>query len=105
MAAPLEVELWTRDGEPIADITPYVRNLSYSEERNEVETLDFSMDLDAFEDYMVNKAGLDPVSNFREGQTEIKIKEHGQYTLGFQLQYAPINTSTPRAKSSAGRAA
>lgn len=90
----INVELWTRTGTRIADITHLVRNYSATEERNEAEQLQFSMDLDAFEDYMVNKAGLDPVSNFREGQTEIKVKEFGQYKFGTQLQWAPINLNT-----------
>jgi hypothetical protein len=49
------------------------------------------MDLDAFEIYMINKVGADPVSNFREGQTEIKVRQDGVYLFGTQLYYAPIN--------------
>ncbi|MFM9793296.1 hypothetical protein [Streptomyces turgidiscabies] len=90
------VELWTRDGVRICEITPYVQNLYWVEERNEAEVLQFSMDLDVFERYMINSVGADPVSNFREGQTEIKIKEkrgNGPwvYLFGTQLFYAPIN--------------
>lgn len=87
----IEVELWTRSGVPIADITHLVRNYFAVEERNEAEQLQFSMDLDAFEDYMLLKVGADPVSNFREGQTEIKVKENGEYVFGCQVQWAPIN--------------
>lgn len=68
-----EIELWSKAGKRIADITKLCRNISWSEERNEAEELRFSMDLDAFEDYMIEKVGADPVSNFREGQTEIKL--------------------------------
>lgn len=85
------VELWSAGGTKIADITPLVRNLYWTEERNEAETLQFSMDLDAFEDFMENKAKASVLSNFREGQTEIKIKENGSYLFGTQLYYAPIN--------------
>lgn len=89
------VELWSRDGDKIADITPYVRNLYFAEERNEAEELQFSMDLDVFEAFMA-KAGADPVSNFREGQTEIKVREQigsqaPRYRFGTQLYYAPID--------------
>lgn len=91
MARPLEIELWSRAGVRLADITSLCQNVSYTEERNEAETLQFSLDLDTFENYLINEAGLDPVSNFREGQTEIKVKENGQYSFGTQLYYAPIN--------------
>lgn len=89
-----EVELWTRTGTRIADITRLCQSLYWTAERNEAETLQFSMDLDAFEDYMINKVGADPVSNFREGQTEIKVKENGEYLFGTQLYYAPINLNS-----------
>ncbi|MFB6518573.1 hypothetical protein [Streptomyces sp. NPDC056401] len=90
------VELWSRDGVRICEITPYVRNLYWVEERNEAEVLQFSLDLDAFEDYMIKEVGADPVSNFREGQTEIKVKERRGtgpwvYLFGTQIFYAPIN--------------
>lgn len=87
----VQVELWSRTGTPIADITHLVRNYYAVEERNEAEQLQFSMDLDAFEDYMLLKVGADPVSNFREGQTEIIVKEDGEFKFGTQLQWAPIN--------------
>lgn len=86
-----QFELWSAAGTPIADITRYVQNLYWTEERNEAEVLQFSMDLDAFEDYMTNYVRADPVSNFTEGQTEIKVKENGSYLFGTQLYYAPIN--------------
>ncbi|NQD39962.1 hypothetical protein [Glutamicibacter halophytocola] len=86
-----QVELWSKAGTRIGDITHLVRNLYWSEERNEAESLQFSLDLDAFEDYMINEMGSDPVSNFREGQTEIKVRENGEYLFGTQLYYAPIN--------------
>lgn len=92
MARPkYEIELWSKAGKRIADITKLCRNISFSEERNEAEELRFNLDLDAFEDYMINKAGADPVSNFREGQTEIKVKRDGQYRFGTQLFDAPIS--------------
>lgn len=87
----VEVELWTREGKRIADITHLVRNYFAAEERNEAEQLQFSMDYDAFERYMALDVGADTVSNFREGQTEIKVKEFGQYKFGTQLVWAPIN--------------
>lgn len=87
------IELWSRSGTRICEITHLVRNLFWSEERNEAEVLQFSMDLDAFEDYMDNHVKADVLSNFREGQTEIKIRENGEYLFGTQLYYAPITFS------------
>ncbi|WP_437770608.1 hypothetical protein [Arthrobacter sp. KNU40] len=85
------VELWSAAGVRICEITHLVRNLYWSEERNEAEVLQFSMDLDAFESYMESNVKADVLSNFREGQTEIKIKENGEYLFGTQLYYAPID--------------
>lgn len=84
------VELWSAAGVRICEITHLVRNLYWTEERNEAEVLQFSMDLDAFEKYMENNVKTDVLSNFREGQTEIKVKENGEYLFGTQLYYAPI---------------
>lgn len=85
-----EIELWTRTGQRIADITKLCQNIFMAEERNEAEELRFTLDLDAFEDYMIDEVGSDPVSNFREGQTEIKVRKDGQYLFGTQLFDAPI---------------
>ncbi|MDR6794890.1 hypothetical protein J2X12_004327 [Pseudarthrobacter oxydans] len=85
------VELWSADGVRICEITHLVRNLYYTEERNEAEVLQFGMDLDAFENYLKNNVKADVLSNFREGQTEIKLKENGEYLFGTQLYYAPID--------------
>ena len=92
MASPTKytIELWSADGVRICEITHLARNIYWSEERNEAEMLQFSMDLDAFEDYMENNVKADVLSNFREGQTEIKIKENGEYLFGTQIYYAPI---------------
>lgn len=84
------IELWTRDGKRIADITKFCQGISFAEERNEAEDLRFTLDLDAFESYL-ERAGSDPVSNFREGQTEVKLKRDGQYLFGTQLFDAPID--------------
>lgn len=86
-----EVELWSKQGVRICEITHLCRDLFWSEERNEAESLQFSMDADAFERYLLEEVGADPVSNFREGQTEIKVKENGEYLFGTQLYYAPID--------------
>lgn len=85
-----EIELWSRTGQRIADITRFCSDISWSEERNEAEELRFSLDLDAFEDYM-ERSGIDVLSNFREGQTEIKLRRNKQYLFGTQLFDAPIS--------------
>ena len=85
-----EIELWNRDGDRIADITRFCSHISWAEERNEAEELRFTLDLDAFEDYM-ERSGTDVVSNFREGQTEIKLRRNKQYLFGTQLFDAPIS--------------
>jgi hypothetical protein len=86
---PYEIELWTRTGVRIADITRLCQDISMVEERNEAEELRFNLDLDVFEKHML-AAGIDVVSNFREGQTEIKVKRRGEYLFGTQLYDASI---------------
>lgn len=90
---PYEIELWTREGKRIADITKLCKDIYFAEERNEAEELRFTLDLDAFEDHML-KAGADPVSNFRESQTEIKVKRRNEYLFGTQLYSASITLGT-----------
>lgn len=88
-----EIHLFTRDGRRIADITHLCQNISWAEERNEAEELRFNLDLDAFEKYM-EESGTDVVSNFREGQTEIKVRRNKEYEFGTQLFDAPINLNS-----------
>ncbi|MEW1951028.1 hypothetical protein AB0280_17475 [Pseudarthrobacter sp902506025] len=85
------VELWSASGTRICEITHLVRNLYFAEERNEAELLQFSMDLDAFENYLENQVKTSVLSSFREGQTEIKVRMNGDYLFGTQLYYAPID--------------
>lgn len=85
------IELWTRTGQRIADITRFCQNISFSEERNEAEELRFKLNVDAFEAYLINEAGSDPISNFREGQTEVKLRRDNEYLFGTQLYDASID--------------
>lgn len=101
MASPtqFDVDLWSASGTRICEITHLVRNLYFIEERNEVETLQFSMDLDAFEDYMEQNVKADVLSSFREGQTEIKVRMGGRYLFGTQLELATIELNEDGSKT------
>ena len=55
-------------------------------QRNEAETLTFSLDLFAFEDYCQNKqGGADPKVLIAPYVTDVKVKRAGQYLFGAQV--------------------
>lgn len=76
-----EIELWSKNGQLLADITRYVKNLKWSEQRNEAEDVSFSMNLDAFQD-LATSIGTAPQTLLFPYQTDVKIKRNGVYRLG-----------------------
>lgn len=81
-----EIELWSAGGSRIADISALCFNRSYSIQRNEAETLTFSLDLFAFETYCLNNlGGADPHTLLAPYVTDVKVKRAGQYLFGAQV--------------------
>lgn len=76
-----EVELYSRGGVLIADISRYVKNLSFTLQRNQAEQLSFSIDLDAFE-AQAQDIGTNPLSMLGPYQTDVKVKRNGTYLFG-----------------------
>lgn len=76
-----EIELFSRSGVLIADISRYVKNLSFSLQRNEAEQLSFSMNLDAFEAQALD-IGTNPLGMLGPYQTDVKVKRNGEYLFG-----------------------
>lgn len=84
-----EVELFSRSGVLIADISRYVKNLSFSMQRNEAEQLSFTLNLDAFE-VNADAVGSNPLGMLGPYQTDVKIKRNGTYLFGAHVGY--LNT-------------
>ncbi len=81
-----EIELWSASGSRIADISTLCSNRSYSMQRNEAETLTFSLNLFAFESYCLNNlGGADPHTLIAPYVTDVKVKRAGQYLFGAQV--------------------
>lgn len=75
------VELWSKNGQLLADISRYVKNLKFSRQRNEAEDVSFQINLDALQD-LATSIGTLATTLLYPYQTDIKIKRNGTYLLG-----------------------
>lgn len=81
-----EIELWSQNGQRIADISALAKNRRFTLTRNDAEELTFDLDLFAFESYCANNlGGADPKSILVADVTDVKLKRNGQYLRGFQV--------------------
>jgi hypothetical protein len=81
-----EFEVWSATGSRIADISAYCFDRRYTRQRNEAETLTFSVNLFAFEAYCRDHlGGIDPSTIIAPYVTDIKVKRNGQYLFGAQV--------------------
>lgn len=90
------IEIWNKDGEPVADIRQYCSNLRWSKVLNGSEQVSFQIDLLRFEKLLKN-LGLenDPFSFFEVGRNDIRIKRNGQYIIGCNVYSFDYSTSDP----------
>lgn len=77
-----EVELFDKNGTALVDITPYVEKLHYSQEVNEAEELDFSIEMHKFQEIARRLGVADPNTLLEEYATDVKLKRNGEYMLG-----------------------
>lgn len=93
----LEIELWDKSKRRIADVTNLAKNRSIELVLNGVDTIQFSMNLDAFEEY-ARKVGTHPRNLLYPLQVDIITKLDGQYWRGFECvavtPYLNISDST-----------
>lgn len=80
------IELYSRSGILLADITPYVKNLRFSLQRNEAEDVALTLDLDAYQDFCAS-IGTHPTAILFPYQTDIKIRRNGEYKLGAHVGF------------------
>lgn len=78
-----EIEVWNKDNKPIGDIRRLCSNLSWSKALNDVEEVNFEINLNLFEDFL-KKAGYkdDPYGFLDVGSHDIRIKRNGNYIIG-----------------------
>lgn len=75
------VELWSKNGVLLADISKLVKSMRFSLERNEAEQLELALDLNSFEQYCL-MIGANPTGILSPYQTDIKVKRNGEYLFG-----------------------
>lgn len=79
-----EVELWSRQGVLVADISVLVKSFNFTMQRNDAESFEMTLDLDAFE-HLASSIGTMPMVMLNPYRTDIKIKRRGQYLFGVHV--------------------
>lgn len=79
-----EVELWSRQGVLVADISVLVKSFSFTMQRNAAESFEMTLDLDAFE-HLASSIGTMPMVMLNPYRTDIKVKRRGQYLFGVHV--------------------
>jgi hypothetical protein len=82
-------ELWSIAGIKVADISALAKNRKYTLERNQAETLEFTLDLDAFERFCAS-INTPPRNVLAPYQTEVKVKRNDVYIFGTQVVDCPV---------------
>lgn len=93
MATPVkryEFELWNKNNTLVADITHLAKNIKFKITRNAPETLEFDLDLKAFENLCasINEA---PRNVLEADVTTVKVKRMGVYMFGVEVKETPIS--------------
>lgn len=86
MARGYEVELWSRQGVMIADISPLVQNLVWERQRNDAPQVSFTIDVDAYEE-LAAAIGSHPLSMLGPYQTDVKLKRYNSLTDEFEYLF------------------
>jgi len=93
------VELWSSTGVYMADVSNIlVSGLSIDIPLNDVEQVDFSLDLIQFEEKCA-RIGATPKNVLDPYRTEVKIKRNGAYLLGTQVVQAEVNLNNESANT------
>ena len=76
-----EIEVWNKSGVLLGNIRHLASRLKWTKERNQAETVTFTMDLARYEDYL-KKIGATPFDFMDVLTTDIRIKREGKYLVG-----------------------
>lgn len=101
MAATYSIEIWDKNGDVLGDISSFVTNFSWQKTLNGSETLNVSIDMARFGQYLSSIGYANRPYEFLEiGRTDIRVKRNGVYILGAnvaQIGYTANNTSVTMA--------
>lgn len=104
--AKYSIEVWHKDGYPLGDISSFVTNFSWQKVLNNAESLNISIDMARFSQYLTSIGYANRPYEFLEiGRSDIRIKRNGKYILGAnvaQIGYTANNTSVTLAISCYG---
>lgn len=80
------IEIWSKDGIPIADIRQICTSFSWSKTLNGSESVGFTVDLKRLED-ILKASGYagDPFGFMEVGRCDIRIKRNGKYIVGANI--------------------
>jgi hypothetical protein len=87
-----EFELWSSSGQRLADISRLTQKRSFTIQRNEAETLNFQLDLYAFEAF-ADGIGVPANVLLNPYATDVKVKRNGTYLFGTQVVAAPLDAA------------
>lgn len=91
-----EIEIWGKNGQPLADIRQYCSGLSWSKTLNGSETLTFNIDLNRFESLLTTLGfSADPFGFFDVGRCDVRVKRNGEYLLGTNVYRFNYSTNDP----------
>lgn len=80
------IEIWSKDGIPIADIRQICTSFSWSKTLNGSESVGFTVDLKRLEDILqASGYGGDPFGFMEVGRCDIRIKRNGKYIVGANI--------------------
>lgn len=82
-ASKYEFEIW-QGPSILGDITRLVQNVRFSLQRNEAETLEFTIDTTAFDEYS-DDLGVEGVTLLNPYVIDVKVKRNGEYLFGTQI--------------------
>lgn len=80
-----EIELWSNNGTPVADISRLAHNRRLELTRNDAPQLTFDLDLKVFEDFCAGQGITDPRTILHPLQADVKLKRADAYWKGFQV--------------------
>lgn len=80
------VELYSRNGDLLADLSGRARDRRVRRSRNEADEINWEIDLHEFEDYCA-RSGVEPTALLINGQTEVKIRRGQNYIGAGRLVY------------------
>lgn len=90
------IEIWNKNGDPIADIRQICSNFKWSKTLNGSEAVSFDIDLFRFEK-TIKTLGFngEPFEFFEVGRSDIRIKRNGVYLIGCNVYSFNYTTNDP----------